>query len=253
MVKLRFLGTGDASASGGRFYTCFYVETSNVKFLIDCGASALISMKKYKIPHTDLDAILLTHFHGDHFTGIPFLIIDIRLYNRTKPLHIAGPPGVEEKITDAMELFYPGSSKLVPAGFKRGKENVFPIIFHEYDRYELVLLDKINVKPFKVKHSPETKPHGLRVEVEGKVIVYSGDTEWTDNLIEASEGADIFICECSFYDVKTENHLDYQTLLKNKNKLNCKRLILTHAGEKMLGESLHLEDKIAVDGEQIIL
>jgi ribonuclease BN (tRNA processing enzyme) len=79
MVKLRFLGTGDASASGGRHYTCFYVEIPAVKFLIDCGASALISMKKYNTPYTEIDAIFLTHFHGDHFTGIPFLMIDIRL------------------------------------------------------------------------------------------------------------------------------------------------------------------------------
>lgn len=248
MVKLQFLGTGDASASGGRFFTCFYVETSNVKILIDCGASALISIKKYRIPHTELDAIFLTHFHGDHFTGIPFLIIDVRLYERKKPILIAGPEGVEKKITQAMELFYPGSSTV---------KNVFPINYMEYlpDSHIFWKGTKGEVKltPFKVKHSYETKPHGLRVEVEGKVIVYSGDTEWTDELVRFSDGADIFICECSTYDVKTENHLNYLTLLKNKNKFNCKRLILTHPGEKMLSKRYQLQDDVAEDGQEIIL
>jgi ribonuclease BN (tRNA processing enzyme) len=143
-----------------------------------------------------------------------------------------------------MELFYPGSSR---------KEDAFPVVFHEYNGKELVLFDKVIAKPFKVKHSSEAKPHGLRIEIDSKVIVYSGDTEWTDELIKASEGADVFICECSFYDIKIEGHMDYQTLLENKSRLNCKRLILTHLGEEMLKSAPMLNIEVAEDGKEIIL
>jgi len=71
MVRLQFLGTGDASASGGRYFTSFFVQTPNVKFLIDCGATVINSIKKFNLDHKDIDAVFLTHFHGDHFARAP--------------------------------------------------------------------------------------------------------------------------------------------------------------------------------------
>ena len=94
-------------------------------------------------------------------------------------------------------------------------------------------------------------PHGLRVEYGGKVIAYSGDTEWTDTLIELAEGVDVFICECNFFDKKAPGHLDYQTLIEHRPQLNCERIVLAHMGDDMLARIDDLELEAATDGAMI--
>jgi ribonuclease BN (tRNA processing enzyme) len=83
------------------------------------------------------------------------------------------------------------------------------------------------------------------------VIAYSGDTEWTDALIEASLNADLFICECNFFDTKAPGHLDYETLRKNRANLSAKRIVLTHMSEEMLSRAGALEFETAYDGAVI--
>ena len=110
-VRIRFLGSGDNFGSGGRFQACIHVDTGASRFLIDCGASSLIAMKRAGISSAAIDAILISHLHGDHFGGIPFFILDAQLISRREtPLVIAGPPGLKQRVHEAMEVFYPGSS-----------------------------------------------------------------------------------------------------------------------------------------------
>jgi ribonuclease BN (tRNA processing enzyme) len=68
-MKLQFIGSGDAFGSGGRFNTCFHVTGSHINFLIDCGASSLIALKKNLINLNDIQTIFITHFHADQFGG----------------------------------------------------------------------------------------------------------------------------------------------------------------------------------------
>ena len=109
-VRLRYLGTGDAFGSGGRLQTCFHVESGDLRFLIDCGASSAIAMNRGGIVQNLIDTILVTHLHGDHFGGIPFFLIDARhLSKRERPLTLAGPPGLEKRLAETMEALFPGS------------------------------------------------------------------------------------------------------------------------------------------------
>ena len=94
-VRVRFLGSGDNFGSGGRFQACIHVDTGAFSFLLDCGASSLIPMKRAGISSAAIGVILISHLHGDHFGGIPFFIIDAQLISRREtPLLIAGPPGL---------------------------------------------------------------------------------------------------------------------------------------------------------------
>src|SRR5687768_15151716 len=110
-VSVRFLGSGDAFGSGGRFQTCILLTSGDGAMLIDCGASSLIAMKRFGVDPNSVDAVLLTHLHGDHFGGLPFLILDGQFSRRARPLTIAGPPGVEMRVREAMEVLFPGSSR----------------------------------------------------------------------------------------------------------------------------------------------
>src|SRR5437763_8524523 len=110
-MQLRFVGCGDALGSGGRSNTCFHVTGQGANFLIDCGASSLPALKRLDIAPDDIELILITHFHGDHFAGLPFLLLDAQFSRRTRPLIVAGPEGIAARLSQVMEALFENSSK----------------------------------------------------------------------------------------------------------------------------------------------
>src|SRR5262245_3120373 len=109
-MQVRFVGCGDAFGSGGRYNTCFHVTGAQTNFLIDCGASSLPALKRLGIARDGIDLILITHFHGDHFAGLPFLLLDAQFSRRTRPLVVAGPQGIEARLKAVMEALFERSS-----------------------------------------------------------------------------------------------------------------------------------------------
>lgn len=242
-IQVKFLGCGDAFGSGGRLQTCIYVQAGSNKFLLDLGNSGLISFRRWGVSTVDIDTILITHLHADHFGGIPIFLIDAQhISKREQPLSIAGPPTSEHRIRQAQEVMYPGSSK---------ESYRFPVTFIELREGMPTQIGSLSVTPFEVKHASGAPAYALRVETMGKIITYSGDTEWTDSLIEAAEGADLFICEANYFQKRVKWHMDYQTLMSHRAELNCKRMILTHMGEEMLESVGGLEIDVAEDGKVI--
>ncbi|MCI0370362.1 MAG: MBL fold metallo-hydrolase [candidate division NC10 bacterium] len=243
-VEILFLGSGDAFGSGGRFQTCFHVRAEATQFLIDCGASSLIAMKRFGVDPSLLDVILLSHLHGDHFGGLPFLILDAQFSRRTRPLIVAGPPGVEARVRDAMEVLFPGSSAV---------QRKFIVQFAELAEESETVLGPLSVIPYRVVHPSGAPSFALRVTCGGKVIAYSGDTEWTDALVEAARGADLFICEAYSFEKKVKYHLDYRTLMDKRMRLGCRRLILTHMSGDMLERLQDLDVDSAEDGKRVVV
>src|SRR5262247_672514 len=109
-VSVRFVGSGDAFGSGERFQTCILVDTPGTRFAIDFGTSSLIALAQQGIAHTSIDAMLLTHLHGDHCGGVPFLLVDAMLASkRARPLVVAGPRDLEARMIAIREALFPGS------------------------------------------------------------------------------------------------------------------------------------------------
>ena len=244
-VRLRFLGTGDAFGSGGRLQTCFHVESGDLRFLIDCGASSAIAMNRGGIVQNLIDTILVTHLHGDHFGGIPFFLIDARhLSKRERPLTLAGPPGLEKRLAETMEALFPGS---------HDKPYDFPIRYVELRPRRRVEIGSLTVTAHTVVHPSGAPSYALKVECGGKTLAYSGDTEWTDELVDVARDTDLFICECFAYDQKVPYHIDYETLLANRDRLECRTLVLTHMSEAMLSRLDSIDIECAKDGKTIIV
>lgn len=243
-LEILFLGSGDAFGSGGRFQTCFYVRYGASQFLIDCGASSLIAMRRFGVDPSLLETILLSHLHGDHFGGLPFFVLDAQFGRRTRPLAVAGPPGVETRVRDTMEVLFPGSS---------GAQRKFAMEFAELAEGVETTLGSLSVIPYGVVHPSGAPSFALRVTCGGKVIAYSGDTEWTDALVEAARGADLFICEAYCFEKKIRYHLDYRTLMDRRIQLGCRRLILTHMSNDMLQRLQSLDVDCAEDGKRIVV
>jgi ribonuclease BN (tRNA processing enzyme) len=224
-AALRFLGSGDAFGSGGRFQTCLHLSGAGGAVLIDCGASSLIAMKRDGVDPGEVDAVLLSHLHGDHFGGVPFVVLDAQFANRTRPLTIAGPPGTGARVRELMEAMFPGSW----ASRKR-----FTLDIVEYGATATALDDGVALVAHPVVHTPGSSPHALRLAVDGRNIAYSGDTEWTDALVAVADGADLFACEAYYFDKRVPYHLDLQSLSAHREQLRCKRLVLTHMSCDML-------------------
>ena len=243
-VRVHFLGSGNAFSDGGRANAAIHVTAPGVSLLLDCGGSALPAIKKHVDPAT-VDAIAVTHLHGDHFGGIPFFILDGQfLSRRERPLLIAGPPGIDERVRQAQEALFAGSSQT---------QQKYEMHFLEWHDRRKEGIGGISVTPFEVVHASGAPPFALRLEVDGKTIAYSGDTEWTHTLIELARGADLFICEANFYEKNVKFHLDYQTLMDHKDELRCKRLVLTHMNVEMLARLPSLDVEAAEDGTEIVL
>ncbi|MGY3532361.1 MULTISPECIES: MBL fold metallo-hydrolase [Bradyrhizobium] len=244
-MQLQFVGCGDAFGSGGRFNTCFHVSGARVNFLIDCGASSLPALKRLRIDRNAIDLILITHFHGDHFAGLPFFLLDAQFSRRTRPLVIAGPEGIETKLPELMEVMFEHSSR-TRQRFELSVVTLAPQARRSFG--------EVAVTPYPVVHGESGGPFlAYRVEAEGRVLSYSADTEWTDALIPAARNANLFIAEAYTYDRMVRNHLSLKTLEAHLPAINAKRVVLTHMSDDMLGRVDGLPYTAASDGMVVTL
>jgi ribonuclease BN (tRNA processing enzyme) len=239
-VKITFVGSGDAFGSGGRHNTCILVETPDLCFAIDFGASSLIALKALGIPHNKIDVILLTHLHGDHCGGVSGLLMDGMLgAKRQTPLTIAGPKGTTAHLPKVQEALYPGSQVMTPK-FTVETIDMEVMIPHE--------IKGVKITTYPAIHTKATNPTSMRVEVADKVIAYTGDSAWTEHIPELARGADLFISECYFFAKSVPFHMNYPDLVEHRGEIDAKRIVLTHMGPEMLASQDEVPEQCAHDG-----
>jgi ribonuclease BN (tRNA processing enzyme) len=225
-MRLTVIGSGDAFGSGGRHNTCFHLVAGDRTVLIDCGASAPVGLRARNIDPNSIDAVILSHLHGDHFGGIPFLMLDGQyLSRREKPLLFAGPPGTTDRINAAMEVFYPNSTKT---------KYRFPWSVTEIPVGQPTDIVGLNVLSAEVIHSSGAPSTALRVTAGQKTFAYSGDTQWTDALLPIAAGADLFMVECYDYERDLTGHMNWKTIKQRLAGFTARRVMLTHMNHTML-------------------
>ncbi len=236
-VEVRFLGTGNAFADGGRSHACIHVSGPGVSLLLDCGGAALPALKRALDPAT-IDAVAVTHLHGDHFGGIPFLVMEQHFAGRTRPLAIGGPAALAERLRLIESGLYPDFFAQPVA---------FPVRTVTLGEAPVELGGAL-VSAHPVRHVAEADPHGLRVRIGDTVIAYSGDAAWSDALPALAKGADLFICEATHFSREDPAHLSYRTLRAHRDELDCGRIVLTHLGAEALAHLGEIEWEHAADG-----
>lgn len=243
-LRVRVLGCGDAFGSGGRFQSAFLLEIGDGRILMDCGATTLVALHRAGVDPSVVDAILISHLHGDHAGGLPFLLLDQQFRcRRQRPLTVLGPPGTGDRLRGLMQVCFPGSETM---------RLDFPLEIQELRPGETPLRPgPAEVAAAEVDHPSGAPSLGLRVRAGGRVLAYSGDTQWTDALIAISDGADLFICECYAYEPGIRSHMNYRTLIDKRPQLNAKRIVLTHLSADMLARRATLEPEVLDDGQVI--
>lgn len=242
-IQVRFLGSGDAVASAGRFQACILVTNHERRILLDCGASSIVALKRAGIDPSTIDLIVISHLHGDHFAGIPFLVLDGQFAHRTRPLALVGPVDTEQRVRTAMVTMYPGF-----ADARLG----FPLTFSELAPGDELSAAGAVVRVWSVPHDPLSNPLALRLTFGGVAIGYSGDTAWTPLLAEVAHGTDLFICEAQTLAPKARIHISYAEVLAHREDLGARRIVLTHMGADVIGAS-DLEIERATDGMTVTL
>lgn len=241
-MELTVLGCGDAFGSNGRNHTSFLIADGDEKILIDCGASTLIRLKHEQVELESISTIFISHFHGDHYGGIPFVLIcSLFEMPRKNPLTIVGPKGVKERVYALQEAMYAGTSEKLVG---------LDLSFVEFEHGKSISIGDKLITAWEVEHSEFSNPHGIRIVWKDKKIAFSGDTSWSDNLIPLSADTDLFICECNFLEEVSFGHLSYSELLNVHTQFSTKALWLTHMADEVINAPGFKLNRLS-DGQKI--
>ena len=265
MIDVCLLGTGGMMPLPYRFLTSLYVRYNGKVLLIDCGEGTQITMRAQGLSAKPIDAICFTHFHGDHISGLPGMLLSMANSDRTEPVHLYGPKGLQRVVTSLCVI---------------ARELPFEVVFHEYEsREETFSFAEMTVEAFYLRHNvpcfgytlqlPRTGrfdaeaareaaiplkywnrlQKGETIKEDGRLftpqmvlgpprrglkLTYCTDTRPTASIETHAAGSDLFICEGMYGEkeklpqAKQKKHMMMQEAAQLAKNADVKELWFTH-------------------------
>lgn len=221
-ANIRFLGTGTAFNTDGRASQAILLEPpGRASILIDFGPDVMRSMMSLGLDPDRVDTLFLTHLHGDHFAGWPFLLLHwLFTHRRTRPVDVIGPSGTRERLEGVADLCY--------REFLSSRRE-FEVRYHELPIGEASqgeTPDGVRFEALPLMHHPSSL--GYRIDGLPGRLAISGDTEWCDNLVRLVSETDVAIIECTNLELAPGSHLSLDRIRRDADQLETARLVLTH-------------------------
>ena len=222
MLELTFLGSGNAFTPGGRYWSSFL---ANGRYLFDIPPTVLPHLKRLGQPAVNISVVFITHFHGDHFAGLPFLLLEYAyLSPRRDDLHIIGPPGLGPFLEDFVERCYPGLSE---------QEAAYRRVHIEADPTRSQNLGDLPFQAVRMQHtSGRLDCFGYRVAVGGKILAYTGDTEYCPQVPALAEDSDVLVVDATYSRGSGPDHMGLDDIRRLRKEIApSTTIILTHLHE----------------------
>lgn len=222
-MRLTVVGSGDAFHGGGRLHSCYLLEDAGQTVMIDFGATALYGLKTVARTTADIHTYCVTHLHGDHMGGLPFMFIDA-LYQtpRSSPLRIIGPVGLEARLDAVMAAMYPS----IALRQARAPQ----MIIEELNPGDRTRVAGFELQTFPADHQdPPEQPLCLRfVPSHGRTVAFSGDTRIGDGLLAAAHGVDLLVAECSGLKPPAGRHSTWVEWQATFPRLTTRQILFSH-------------------------
>lgn len=224
-MKLTVLGSSDAFNSAGRAHSAYWIDDANGAWAVDFGPTTIRQCKALGRDPTELDAVFLTHLHGDHSGGLAILLVDQQYRaGRTRPLVIGGPPGTEERLYQLRRSAYP---EMLDRGLS------FPLHYAIWTVPGEAVVGSRRVRAIRARHEKRDISSSLRIEADGRALCFTGDTGWFDDLVDLSADTDVCVCECTSVASPYDGHINLNELRAIREQISTRRLVLTHFDEEM--------------------
>jgi len=263
MLRFVVLGSGAAVPSPERNLCSIAMKIEGDVYLVDCGEGTQRQMMKLGISYGKVKTIMITHLHGDHIYGIPGLVETLRLAERKEKLHIVGPKGTEERVSqligkkiDFLEVKDIGSGWSFPieeAKFiafsveHKGLALGYAYIEDEKRRFDKEKCESLGIsgrmfKTLETKGEVEVKGKTIKIDditykKEGKKVVFSGDTRYSKKVVAAAQGADILFHEgTSMEEMREKTDEDMHSTVSDAatvaKEAGVKQLVVYHIGNR---------------------
>lgn len=246
-MRVRMLGTGNAFFGAGRAQSAILVEDRRGRWLLDCGVTTTYLLKRAGVDPSSIEVAVVSHLHGDHFAGLAFFLLAAREEEQRRSVfHLVGPPQLGSRLRDLLRALY---SEL------NADEWPFPIQYHSLAPGQSISLLGRTIRGFAAHHMRDGSALCLRIESEGKIIAFTGDTGPLANLSEVSQGADLFICECTLAEAPPAadvRHLTPADIARLRPAWSARRVLLTHLSSESRRAAHQLRGvEVAEDGMTI--
>jgi len=265
MIKITFLGTGNAIPTRKRNHTAILLNYKAENILLDCGEGTQRQFRLAGLSPSKLDKIFLTHWHGDHVLGLPGLFQTLSNSDYKKTIEIYGPKGTSAYIKELKNLFnlkIKTEEKEVETKVLETKEfkiesapmsHGTPTLAYSFIIKDKLRLDKQKIKKLNLPNSPllgklqegkDITIKGKRIKSsqvtyleKGRKVAFILDTSQNANTVKIAKNSDLLICESSFSKeesalAKKYKHLTAEQAAMIAKKSNSKKLILTHISQR---------------------
>ena len=194
IIKVTILGSGTPRVNIDRFSQSILIEHKNDKFLFDAGRGALLRLNQSRILPNEIENIFFTHLHSDHILGFSDILMTGWVYHRQKPLNIFGPPGTINFVDSTIKSFEEDIKVRSLPPESLNVENLKSNIEIIYDDF-IYKKNGLTIETFAVKHEPFTYAFGFKIFNSKYCMVISGDTTYSEQVIEKAKNCDLLIHE----------------------------------------------------------